>query len=110
MVRPLGLRGATAYDGPVALAAAILAGSADLRGAACRGRGRWFDPDVDHTALGYPTREARRAAVEELCVGCPVRARCWQWSTSISPNRVAGPTAATSHVASALWPRNRRRR
>lgn len=110
MVRPLGLRGTAAYDGPVALAAAIVSGSENLHGARCTEYPRLFDPDVDHAALGYPTREARRAAVEQTCISCPVRARCWDWSTSISPNRVAGPTASTSHVASALWPRNRRRR
>ncbi|WP_341257069.1 hypothetical protein [Gordonia malaquae] len=96
------------HDGPLGLLAMILRDAPDLRGASCAGLGPLYDPDVPAEALGYPTREARRAAVEDLCVGCPVRARCWQWSSSIGENRVTGPTASTASLAGALWPRRRR--
>ena len=97
-------------DGPLGLLAMILRDAPDLRGASCAGLGRLYDPDVDHEVLGYATREARRAAVEELCVGCPVRSQCWQWSSSVHANRIIGPTASTASLAGALWPRSRRRR
>lgn len=91
----LALRG---KQGPVDLVAAILTGSADLRGAACAGMGRLFDPDVAHAELGYPDQIARESAVEATCVGCPVRAQCWAWASRLPSLRVTGPTAASSSV------------
>lgn len=82
----------------VTLLEKVLAGSADLRGAACTENPRLFDPDVAHTDLGYPTPQARRAAIEATCVGCPVRRECWAWAHRQPGSRVVGPTAATSSV------------
>lgn len=91
----LALRG---KQGPVDLVAALLTGSADLRGAACAGMGRLFDPDVAHAELGYPDQIARERAISATCVGCPVRAECWAWASRLPSLRVTGPTAASSSV------------
>ena len=82
----------------VTLLEAILAGSADLRGAACTNSPQLFDPDVPHTDLGYPTPRARARVIEATCVGCPVRRECWAWAHRQPGSRVVGPTAATSSV------------
>ncbi|MET9199033.1 WhiB family transcriptional regulator [Gordonia sp. NPDC003585] len=93
----------------VTLLESILAGSADLHGAACTATPRLFDPDVTHSALGFPTAHARADAVETVCVGCPVRDRCWEWAHHQPKLRVTGPTAASRHVAQALTTRSHSR-
>lgn len=81
------------YDGPVALASAILTGSADLRGAACTSEPRLYDPDVSAEDLGLTDR-GRWQAVKDLCVACPARGACWEWSTGLSNHaRPRGPLA-----------------
>ena len=85
------------HDGPVALAAAILRDSADLRGAACAAHARLFDTDVPAGDLGYADESTRWRAVQRVCVGCPVRAACWAWATRLPGNRKpSGPTAASA--------------
>ncbi len=84
------------HDGPVALAAAILEGSANLAGAACTATPRLFDPDVKAADLGHPDEGTRWAAVTRVCRSCPARGRCWQWSQDMAAaRRPAGPTAAS---------------
>lgn len=96
-------------DGAVGLLEAVLRDSPDLRGAACKGRGRWFDPDLSAEAAGFRTNDDREQAITVTCVSCPVRARCWEWATSVSPNRITGPTAASTSIAGAMRWRGPRR-
>ncbi len=85
-----------AHDGPLALVAAILAGSADLAGAACVDSPCLYDPDVRAESLGYPDEDARWSAVTDTCVGCPARGRCWAWMDRTSVYAApTGPTAAS---------------
>lgn len=95
-------------DGPVALAVAILTGSADLSGAACTENARLFDPDVPAESLGYETDRARERAVEATCVSCPARGACWAWASGLSTQRIVGPTAATAGLAGSMRPRRGR--
>lgn len=95
-------------DGPVALAVAILTGSANLRGAACTRNPRLFDPDVSASALGFTSHRDREKAVEATCVGCPARGACWAWASELPSMRITGPTAATSGVKSVMRPRRPR--
>lgn len=92
----------------MALAAAILTGSADLRGAACTEAPRLFDPDVPAESLGYETDRARERAVEATCVSCPARGACWAWASGLSTQRIVGPTAATAGLAGSMRPRRGR--
>ena len=71
------------YDGTADLLAKIIAGTVDLAGALCTGRPDLFNED--------PTPERFGQALE-VCQRCPVRSRCWEWS---STTRVAGVTAST---------------
>lgn len=103
-----GRRSVREKDGPVALAAAILTGSADLRGAACTANARLFDPDVPAQTLGYDTDRAREHAVEATCQRCPARGACWAWASGLSNQRVLGPTAATAGLAGSMRPRRGR--
>lgn len=89
-------------EGVVELLELVLIGSADLRGAACRGRGPLFDPDVGHRALGYDSDEERETAVAATCISCPARGACWAWASGLNSQRVAGPTAASVSVASSM--------
>lgn len=89
------------YD-VVSLLEQILAGSADLRGAACTSHPRLFDPDISHRTLGYASADERHRQVAATCVGCPVRRECWAWVQRTPRLRVSGPTAATMHVGSVL--------
>lgn len=87
---------ADTHDGPVALAAAILEGSADLRGAACTAHPRLYDPDVRAAGLGYASEAERWDEVQATCISCPARGRCWAWAAELSATRKpAGPLAAT---------------
>ena len=95
-------------DGPVALAVAILTGSADLRGAACTANARLFDPDVLAESLGYGSDRDREWAVETTCVSCSARGACWAWASGLSTQRVMGPTAATMGLAGSMRPRRGR--
>lgn len=97
------------HDGPVALAAMILTGSADLRGAACTANPRLFDPDVDHAALGFSSMSAREAAVAATCQTCPARGACWAWASGLNSSRVTGPTAYTAGIAESMRQRRRGR-
>lgn len=84
------------HDGPVALAAEILGGSADLRGAACADYARLFDVDVPAADLGHADERERWSAVQRVCRSCPVRGQCWSWATRLPGNRKpSGPTAAS---------------
>lgn len=92
--RPISPAGA--HDGPVALAAAILEGSADLHGAACTDHPRLFDPDVHAADLGHASESERWDQVQGVCVSCPARARCWAWADGLSHHRrPLGPLATT---------------
>lgn len=95
-------------DGPVALAAAILTGSADLRGAACTANASLFDPDVPAHVLGYRSDRDRERAVEATCVSCPARGDCWAWASRLNPQRITGPTAATAGLAGSMRARRGR--
>lgn len=89
-------------DGALGLLTAILEGTEDLGGAACRGLGPLFDPDRRAGELGFATERGRARAVEEMCRTCPVRARCWAWAREQKGDRLAGPTAATVSATLAL--------
>lgn len=81
------------FDGPVALAAEILRGTADLRGAACTSEPKLYDPDVQASELGLTDVE-RWEAVKAICVGCPARGRCWEWASGLNGHRrPRGPLA-----------------
>lgn len=71
------------YDGPVALAAEILRGTANLRGAACTAQPRLYDPDVSAEELGLTDAE-RWGRVKATCVQCPARGRCWEWANGLT--------------------------
>ncbi|GAA1480622.1 hypothetical protein GCM10009624_10620 [Gordonia sinesedis] len=84
------------HDGPVALMAEILEGTADLRGAACTARPRLFDPDVEHSEVGHTSAADRWREVRRICQSCPARAACWAWATRAPHTRAPlGPTAAS---------------
>lgn len=78
------------------LMAAILTGSADLRGAACVGRTALFDPDVPAESLGHADESARWEETQRVCQSCPARAACWAWASELPSGRVSGPVATTT--------------
>lgn len=85
------------HDGPVALAAEILRGSADLRGAKCVEYRDEFDPDLHARDIGYDDEADRWAIVQLVCRACPARGACWAWASELSGHRrPAGPLATTT--------------
>ena len=86
------------HDGPVALVAEILKGTAPLHGAACTADPALFDLDVHAETLGYPDEAARWAAVQRVCISCPARGRCWAWSSELTAARQASGPVATTRV------------
>ncbi|WP_411815622.1 hypothetical protein [Gordonia sp. SND2] len=81
-------------DGPVALAAEILRGTADLRGAKCVEYRDEFDPDIRAADIGYDDESDRWAIVQMVCRACPARGACWEWSSELSHHaRPRGPLA-----------------
>ena len=64
---------------------ALLAGAADLPGAACRGRAEDFDADID--GEDHDAREARIARAVATCRHCPALAACQSWLESLPRRR-----------------------
>ena len=98
------------HDGVVALMATMLEGTTDLRGAACTANPHLFDPDVPAETLGLTDIERWRA-VQATCIGCPARAACWDWATSVGNHgRPRGPLADSMNdpfASSRRWERRR---
>lgn len=75
-----------ARAGVIGLIAEIVRSTTDLAGAACQGRSDLFDAE-------HQTPTVYEAATE-LCRTCPVRAKCWEWS---SRAKVSGIVASTTN-------------
>lgn len=78
--------------GPIALMAAILAGSENLAGAACT-----TDPaahDKERWAGETRSESLRLADAVEHCQRCPARQRCLTWASRQPRGRITGFTPA----------------
>lgn len=97
MTAPVRRRQQRPEGGPIALAAAILRGSANLHGARCVDYVGEFDVDQHAEDLGYADERERWEFCQVVCRACPARASCWSWSEGLNGHRKpAGPLATTT--------------
>lgn len=97
MTAPARRRQQRPEGGPIALAAAILRGSANLHGARCVDYVGEFDVDQHAEDLGYRDERERWEFCQVVCRACPARASCWSWADGLTGHRKpAGPLATTT--------------